>query len=145
MHCQKCAGTLAAACLVDQLIHAWHTTTVSACELASMLPAAGHVVTKAAKQQSTELVWTGLMTPANLRQSIRTTDRPLIQIKYTGGGARYAWHMGIFHAKDDGPTPAGVALLIDRFYDKIRAHPTLGSVFNAVATLPMRRKDRVGG
>ena len=40
--------------------------------------------------------------------------------------------MGILHAIDKGLTPAGVALLIDRFYDKIRAHPTLGPVFDAV-------------
>ena len=52
-------GTPAAAGVVDQFVDAWRATTVSAEELASMLLAAGHVFTKAANQQSTELVWTG--------------------------------------------------------------------------------------
>src|SRR5690606_7786059 len=66
----KAAGALSgavstpvAAEVVDQLIDAWRSTSVSAEELASMLLAAGHVFTKATNQQSTELVWTGPTTP----------------------------------------------------------------------------------
>lgn len=40
--------------------------------------------------------------------------------------------MSILQPIEQGLTPATVALLIDRFYDKIRVHPTLGPVFNAV-------------
>lgn len=70
-------GTPAAAGLVDQLIDAWRETTVSSEELASMLQAAGHVFTKAANQQSTELVWTGPMTPF---VSARRTEQVLLQV-----------------------------------------------------------------
>lgn len=70
-------GTPAAAGLVDQLIDAWQATTVSADELASMLLAAGHVFTKAANQQSTELVWTGPTTPF---VSARRTEQALLQV-----------------------------------------------------------------
>ncbi len=70
-------GTPAATELVDQLINAWRATTVSADELASMLLAAGHVFTKAANQQSTELVWTGPTTPF---VSARRTEQALLQV-----------------------------------------------------------------
>ena len=69
-------GTPAATGVVDQLVEAWRTTTVSAEELASMLFAAGHVFTKAAKQ-STELVWTGPTTPF---VSARRTEQALLQV-----------------------------------------------------------------
>ena len=70
-------GTPAAAGLVDQLVEAWRTNNVSAEELASMLLAAGHVFTKAANQQSTELVWTGPTTPF---VSARRTEQALLQV-----------------------------------------------------------------
>lgn len=70
-------ATPAAAGLVDQLIDAWRTTNVSAEELASMLLAAGHVFTKAANHQSTELVWTGPTTPF---VSARRTEQSLLQV-----------------------------------------------------------------
>ena len=65
-------GTPAAAGVVEQLVDAWRAATVSASELASMLLAASHVFTKAASEQSTELVWTGPTTPF---VSARRTDR----------------------------------------------------------------------
>jgi cardiolipin synthase len=70
-------GTPAAAGLVDQLINAWRATTVTADELALMLLAAGHVFTKAANQQSIELVWTGPTTPF---VSARRTEQALLQV-----------------------------------------------------------------
>ena len=70
-------GTPAASGVVDQLIDAWRATTVSAEELASMLLAASHVVTKAASEQSTELVWTGPTTPF---VSARRTEQALLQV-----------------------------------------------------------------
>lgn len=70
-------GTPAAAGVVDQLVDAWQTTTVGAEELASMLLAASHVFTKAANQQSTELVWTGPTTPF---VSARRTEQALLQV-----------------------------------------------------------------
>ena len=70
-------GTPAAAGVVDQLVDAWRSTSVSAEELASMLLAAGHVFTKAANQQSTELVWTGPTTPF---VSARRTEQALLQV-----------------------------------------------------------------
>ncbi|SBP89280.1 Phospholipase D/Transphosphatidylase [Thiomonas delicata] len=70
-------GTPAAAGVVHQLVDAWRTTAVSAEELASMLLAAGHVFTKAANQQSTELVWTGPTTPF---VSARRTEQALLQV-----------------------------------------------------------------
>jgi phosphatidylserine/phosphatidylglycerophosphate/cardiolipin synthase-like enzyme len=70
-------GTPAAAAVVDQLINAWQTTSVSANELASMLLAAGHVFTKATNQQSSELVWTGPTTPF---VSARRTEQALLQV-----------------------------------------------------------------
>lgn len=80
----KAAGALSgvvstpvAAEVVDQLIDAWRSTSVSAEELASMLLAAGHVFTKATNQQSTELVWTGPTTPL---VSARRTEQALLQV-----------------------------------------------------------------
>ena len=70
-------GTPAAAGVVDQLVDAWRTTSVAADELASMLLAAGHVFTKVANQQSTELVWTGPTTPF---VSARRTEQALLQV-----------------------------------------------------------------
>lgn len=70
-------GTPAAAGVVDQLVDAWRTTSVGAEELASMLLAAGHVVTKVANQQSMELVWTGPTTPF---VSARRTEQALLQV-----------------------------------------------------------------
>lgn len=80
----KAAGALSgavstpvAAEVVGQLINAWQSTPVSAEELASMLLAAGHVFTKAANHQSTELVWTGPTTPF---VSARRTEQALLQV-----------------------------------------------------------------
>lgn len=70
-------GTPAAAGVVDQLVDAWRATAVSAEELALMLLAAGHVFTKTAGQQSTELVWTGPTTPF---VSARRTEQALLQV-----------------------------------------------------------------
>lgn len=70
-------GTPAAAGFVDQLVDAWQATNVSAEELASMLLAAGHVFTRTANQQSTELVWTGPTTPF---VSARRTEQALLQV-----------------------------------------------------------------
>ena len=70
-------GTPAAAGVMDQLINAWRATSVSAEELALMLLAASHVFTKAANQQSTELVWTGPTTPF---VSARRTEQALLQV-----------------------------------------------------------------
>ena len=70
-------GTPAASGVVDQLVDAWRATTVSAEELASMLLAASHICTKAANQQSTELVWTGPTTPF---VSARRTEQALLQV-----------------------------------------------------------------
>ncbi|MCC9007524.1 DISARM system phospholipase D-like protein DrmC [Pseudomonas putida] len=70
-------GTPTAAGLLDQLINAWRASAVSAEELASMLLASGYVLTKAANQQSTELVWTGPTTPF---VSARRTEQALLQV-----------------------------------------------------------------
>lgn len=70
-------GTPAAARVVDQLVEAWKATSVDAQELASMLLAAGHIFTKVANQQSTELVWTGPTTPF---VSARRTEQALLQV-----------------------------------------------------------------
>jgi cardiolipin synthase len=70
-------GTPVATGVVDQMVDAWRASTVSADELASMILAAGHVFTKAANQQSTELVWTGPTTPF---VSARRTEQALLQV-----------------------------------------------------------------
>ena len=70
-------GTPSATGVVDQLVDAWRATSLSSEELASMLLAAGHVFTKTANQQSTELVWTGPTTPF---VSARRTEQALLQV-----------------------------------------------------------------
>ena len=70
-------GTPVASTVVEQLAAAWQNTTVGSDELASMLLAASHVYTKAASEQSTELVWTGPTTPF---VSARRTEQALLQV-----------------------------------------------------------------
>ncbi len=40
--------------------------------------------------------------------------------------------MGTLHAVDHGLEQADIAALVERFYEKVRQHATLGPVFNAV-------------
>lgn len=70
-------GTPAASTVVEQLAAAWLNTEVGSDELESMLLAASHVYTKAAAEQSTELVWTGPTTPF---VSARRTEQALLQV-----------------------------------------------------------------
>lgn len=70
-------GTPVANTVVWQLVAAWQNTEVGSDELASMLLAASHVYTKAASEQSTELVWTGPTTPF---VSARRTEQALLQV-----------------------------------------------------------------
>lgn len=70
-------GTPAASTVVEQLAAAWQNTKVGSDELASMLLAASHVYTKAASEQSVELVWTGPTTPF---VSARRTEQALLQV-----------------------------------------------------------------
>ena len=63
--------------LIEQLVEAWRDSKVSSDELASMLLAASHVVTKAVTEQSAELVWTGPTTPF---VSARRTEQALLQV-----------------------------------------------------------------
>lgn len=70
-------GTPVASTVVEQLAVAWQNTKVGSDELASMLIAASHVYTKAAFEQSTELVWTGPTTPF---VSARRTEQALLQV-----------------------------------------------------------------
>jgi len=70
-------GTPAASTVVEQLAAAWQNTRVGSDELASMLLAASHVYTKAASEQSAELVWTGPTTPF---VSARRTEQALLQV-----------------------------------------------------------------
>ena len=70
-------GTPIASGAVEQLVEAWHGTTVSPNELASMLLAASHVFNKTTAEQSTELVWTGPTTPF---VSARRTEQALLQV-----------------------------------------------------------------
>ncbi|WP_024905194.1 DISARM system phospholipase D-like protein DrmC [Robbsia andropogonis] len=70
-------GTPAARIMVEQLAVAWQKAKVGSDELASMLLAASHVYTKAASEQSTELVWTGPTTPF---VSARRTEQALLQV-----------------------------------------------------------------
>lgn len=74
---QSVVGTPVASTVVEQLAVAWQNTTVGPDELASMLLAASHVYSKAASEQSTELVWTGPMTPF---VSARRTEQALLQV-----------------------------------------------------------------
>lgn len=70
-------GTPVASAVVEQLVAVWQNTTVAPDELASMLLAASHVYTKAASEQSVELVWTGPTTPF---VSARRTEQALLQV-----------------------------------------------------------------
>lgn len=70
-------GTPIASGVIDQLVEAWQSHAVSSDVLASMLLAASHVFTKAAAEQSTELVWTGPTTPV---VSARRTEQALLQV-----------------------------------------------------------------
>lgn len=70
-------GTPVASAVVEQLAAAWQNTKVGSDELASMLLAASHVYSKAASEQSTELVWTGPTTPF---VSARRTEQALLQV-----------------------------------------------------------------
>jgi cardiolipin synthase len=70
-------GTPIASGVVEQLVDAWRSTTVSADELASMLLAASHVFAKASSEQSAELVWTGPTTPF---VSARRTEQVLLEV-----------------------------------------------------------------
>lgn len=70
-------GTPVASSVVEQVANAWQNTAVGADELASMLLAASHVYTKAASEQTTELVWTGPTTPF---VSARRTEQALLQV-----------------------------------------------------------------
>jgi phosphatidylserine/phosphatidylglycerophosphate/cardiolipin synthase-like enzyme len=70
-------GTPVASAVVEQLAAAWRNTKVGSDELASMLIAASYVYTKAASEQSTELVWTGPTTPF---VSARRTEQALLQV-----------------------------------------------------------------
>ena len=70
-------GTPVASAVVEQLAAAWQNAKVGSDELASMLLAASHVYSKAASEQSTELVWTGPTTPF---VSARRTEQALLQV-----------------------------------------------------------------
>lgn len=70
-------GTPLASTVVEQLAVTWKNTELGSDELASMLLAASHVYTKAATEQSTELVWTGPTTPF---VSARRTEQALLQV-----------------------------------------------------------------
>lgn len=70
-------GTPVASTVVEQLVAAWRNTEVASDELASMLLAASYVYTKAASEQSAELVWTGPTTPF---VSARRTEQALLQV-----------------------------------------------------------------
>jgi cardiolipin synthase len=70
-------GTPVASNVVEQLAAAWQDTKIGSDELASMLLAASHVYTKAASEQSTELVWTGPTTPF---VSARRTEQALLEV-----------------------------------------------------------------
>lgn len=70
-------GTPLAATVVKQLAATWQKTSVAPDELASMLLAASYVYTKAASDQSSELVWTGPTTPF---VSTRRTEQALLQV-----------------------------------------------------------------
>jgi phosphatidylserine/phosphatidylglycerophosphate/cardiolipin synthase-like enzyme len=74
---QAVVGTPASSAVIEQLAAAWQNTKVGSDELASMLLAASHMYTKAASEQSTELVWTGPTTPF---VSARRTEQALLQV-----------------------------------------------------------------
>jgi phosphatidylserine/phosphatidylglycerophosphate/cardiolipin synthase-like enzyme len=70
-------GTPMGSIVVERLVEAWRGTTIKADELASMLLASSYVIGKAAREQSTELVWTGPTTPF---VSARRTEQALLQV-----------------------------------------------------------------
>lgn len=70
-------GTALAKSLVQQLVSAWHNTSVTSNEFASMLIVASHVYEKVSNEQSTELVWTGPTTPF---VSARRTEQALLEV-----------------------------------------------------------------
>lgn len=74
---QSTVGTPGARIVVEQLAMTWQNTELSSDELASMLIASTHVYTKAALEQSTELVWTG---PTSPFVSARRTEQALLQV-----------------------------------------------------------------
>ena len=74
---RSAVGTPVAEAIVDELIEAWRTSSVTPSELASMLTAAAHVYRKVKDEQSLELVWTGPTTPF---VSARRTEQALLQV-----------------------------------------------------------------
>ena len=70
-------GTPVASATVERLVEAWRGTPIGASELGSMLLASSYVIAKAAREQSTELVWTGPTTPF---VSARRTEQALLQV-----------------------------------------------------------------
>lgn len=70
-------GTPAAKGIVDRLVNAWQATLVDSGELASMLLSASHAFEHVSNRQSTELVWTGPITPF---VSARRTEQALLQV-----------------------------------------------------------------
>lgn len=70
-------GTPVAITVVEQLAAAWQNTEIGSDVLALMILAASHVYSKAASEQSTELVWTGPTTPF---VSARRTEQALLQV-----------------------------------------------------------------
>lgn len=70
-------GTATAIAVVDRLVDAWRSTSVGSEVLASMLLAAGHAFENVSRHQSTELVWTGPITPF---VSARRTEQALLQV-----------------------------------------------------------------
>ena len=70
-------STPLASAAVQQVVEEWQNAGVGSDELASMLLAACYVYTKATKEQSTELVWTGPTTPF---VSARRTEQVMLQV-----------------------------------------------------------------
>lgn len=71
------ASTPLGASVLGQLANAWQNTVVNPHELALMLLTASHVFSKVLVQQTTELVWTGPITPF---VSTRRTEQVLLQV-----------------------------------------------------------------
>lgn len=70
-------GTPAASTLVERLAASWQNTNISSDEMASMLLTASYVHSRAASEQSIELVWTG---PTTTSVSARRTEQALLQV-----------------------------------------------------------------
>jgi cardiolipin synthase A/B len=70
-------GTPVASSAIEHLIEMWESAPISPEELASMLLASSHVIAKAAREESAELVWTGPTTPF---VSARRTEQALLQV-----------------------------------------------------------------